>query len=79
MGRAIIKSGFILILYFLIIGIVCPYLVSARDNIEVISGFVLILLTAATVPSVVKYIFRGAWYVNWKYGDVFWLYVYAES
>jgi hypothetical protein len=59
MGRAIIKSGFILILYFLIIGIVCPYLVSARDNILVISGFVLIVLTAATVPSVVQHLFKG--------------------
>lgn len=63
MGRAIIEAGFVLILYFLIIGIVCPYLVSARDDIEVISGFVLIVLTAATVPSVVKYIFRD---VKWK-------------
>jgi hypothetical protein len=59
MGKTIIKAGFVLILYFLIIGIVCPYLVSARDDLEVISGFVLIILTAATVPSVVKFIFRG--------------------
>lgn len=59
MGKTIIKAGFVLILYFLIIGVICPYLVSARDDLEVISGFILIILTAATVPSVVKFIFRG--------------------
>lgn len=58
MGSTIIKSGIILGLYFIIIGIICPFLVSARDTVLVISGFVLILLTAASVPTVVSFLFK---------------------
>ena len=59
MGKTIVKAGFALIIYFIIIGIVCPYLVSARDNIFVISGFVLIVLNAAKFPSVLQHLFKG--------------------
>ena len=59
MGKTMIKAGFVLLIYFFVIGIVCPYLVSAKDTVLVISGFVLIVLTAATVPSVVQYLFKG--------------------
>jgi len=58
-GKTILKAGVALIIYFFIIGIVCPYLVSAKDPVFVISGIILVLLTSATVPSVGRHFFKG--------------------
>lgn len=56
MGFRIFKLGLIGILYFVAIGIVCPFLVSQPDTIFLWSGIVLLLICIATIPFVGSYI-----------------------
>lgn len=56
MGFRIFKLGLICILYFVVIGIVCPFLVSQPDTIFLWSGIVLLLLCAASIPFVSSYV-----------------------
>ena len=58
MGKRIFIIGFVASIYFIIIGVVCPFLVSSRDYVLLVSGFLLILVTAATVPFVFTLLFN---------------------
>lgn len=58
MGKRIFTIGFVASIYFIIIGVVCPFLVSSRDYVLLVSGFLLILVTAATVPFVFTLLFN---------------------
>lgn len=62
MGTKIVKFCAIVIAYVFSFGVVCPWLISYKDDAMFIGGIVTVVLSIATIPTAITYIlnlFRG--------------------
>lgn len=56
MGIKFIKLALIILGYVISFGFICPFLISYKDDFYVTVGIAVVILTLATLPTVVNYV-----------------------